>query len=94
MDDAGSPPPARRVTVVSRQGCHLCERVIGTLASLSSRHRFALEVLDLQDHPELRDRYILTIPVVRIDGRDVFDARDMTLDLGYAQLLEKLIMIG
>jgi glutaredoxin len=92
MDDAGLPLPARRVTVVSRQGCHLCERVIGTLTSLSSRYRFALEVLDLQDHPVLRDRYVLAIPVVQIDGKDVFDARDMTLDLGYARRLEKLIM--
>jgi glutaredoxin len=86
--------PARRVTVVSRQGCHLCEGVIGTLTSLSSRYSFALEVLDLEDHSELRDKYILTIPVVQIDGKDVFDARDMTLDLGYAQRLEKLVTMG
>jgi glutaredoxin len=81
----------KSVVVFSKEGCHLCERVVQTLATLAPRYEFRLEVLDLQDHPELQDEYSLTVPVVRIDDKDVFDAHDMTVDQGYVARLEELV---
>jgi len=81
----------RRVTVISKQGCHLCEKVVDALRPIASAHGLRLEVLDIDDDPKLYDRYWDTIPVVRVDGEDVFDAREMTPDSGYSKKLERLL---
>lgn len=78
----------RVVTVVSKRGCHLCDDVIGVLESLSSRHDFEVRVLDIADDRALHDRYWLTIPVVQVDGKDIFDARDFGARAGLARRLE------
>ena len=82
----------RVITVVSRKGCHLCEKVVGTLNSLSSRYNFEVKVVDIGDDPKLHDKYWLTIPAVQIDGKDVFDARHMGGEVNYATMLEQLLM--
>jgi glutaredoxin len=82
----------RAVTVVSRKGCRLCEKVAGTLDSLSQRFDLEVRVLDIDDDPKLHEKYWLTIPAVIIDGRDVFDARHMGGELNYAIILERLLM--
>lgn len=81
----------RVVTVVSKGGCHICEKVIGALEALSSRHDIEVRVLDIMDDPALHDKYWLTIPAVLIDGRDVFDARDVVPGADYAAKLETLL---
>jgi len=83
---------AKAVTVVSRKGCRLCEKVVGTLNSLSSRYDLEVKVLDIDSDPKLHEKYWLTIPAVLIDGRDVFDARHMGGELNYAVILEQLLM--
>jgi glutaredoxin len=82
----------RAVTVVSRKGCRLCEKVVGTLNSLSRRYDLEVKVVDIDEDPELHEKYWLTIPAVLIDGRDVFDARHMGGELNYAIILERLLM--
>jgi len=81
----------RVVTVVSKKGCHMCEDVVKSLDLLSSRHDFELKVLDINDDPKLHDAYWLTIPAVLIDGKDVFDARDMSPRFDYGRKLEQLL---
>ncbi len=81
----------RVVTVVSKKGCHLCERVIETLASLASRYDLDVRVVDIANDAKLVNKYFLTIPVVQIDGRDVFDGRQMTLDSSYVSVLEQAL---
>ena len=81
----------RVVTVVSKGGCHICEKVIGALEALSSRHDIEIRVLDIKDDQALHDKYWLTIPAVLIDGRDVFDARDVVPGADYAAKLEILL---
>jgi glutaredoxin len=81
----------RVVTVVSKQGCHLCEKVIDALSSLSSRYDFQVRVIDIRDNPMLHDSYWLTVPAVQVDGKDVFDARDMGPGEDYAKKLELLV---
>jgi glutaredoxin len=80
------------VTVFSKQGCHLCERVIETLESLSARLDLQVRVVNINDDPSVRIKYLLTIPVVQINGEDVFDARDMAGDASDALKLERLLV--
>ena len=82
----------RAVTVISRKGCRLCEKVVGTLNSLSQRYDLEVKVVDIDQDPDLHEKYWLTIPAVLIDGRDVFDARHMGGELNYAIILERLLM--
>ncbi len=81
----------RVVTVVSKAGCHLCEDVVSAVAALSSRYDFELRILDIRDDPKLHDKYWLTIPAVLVDGRDVFDARDMGPGSDCPRKLEMLL---
>jgi glutaredoxin len=81
----------RVVTVVSKRGCHMCEKVAEALSALSSRYDVEVRVLDIKDSQELHDKYFLTIPAVLVDGKDVFDARDMTPGPGYAKKLEQIL---
>ena len=82
----------RSVTVVSKKGCHLCEKVVATLNSLSSRFNLEVKVVDIGDDARLHDKYWLTIPAVLIDGKDVFDVRHMGGEVNYAIMLEQLLM--
>ena len=79
------------VTVFSKEGCHLCEDVIETLNSLSSRYDLQVKVVDINDDPSLHDKYWLTIPAVQVNGKDVFDARDMGGEASYAVILERVL---
>ena len=50
-----------------------------------------MRVVDINDDPKLHDKYWLTIPVVQIDGEDVFDARHLGGEAGYSIMLEQLL---
>jgi glutaredoxin len=79
----------KAVTVVSKKGCHLCERVVAALVALSAECELELKVLEIDDDGELHDRYWLTVPVVQIGGMDVFDAKEMDGD--YVRKLRRLV---
>ncbi len=79
------------VTVVSRKGCHLCERVVDALSSMSPRYDLEVRVLDISHDAKLMNKYFLIIPVVQVGGKDVFDGRDMTVDAGFVSKLEKVL---
>ena len=83
---------SRAVTVVSKKGCHLCEKVIKTLNELSPRFNLEVKVVDIGDDPVLHDKYWLTIPAVLIDGKDAFDIRHLGGEVNYAIMLEQLMI--
>jgi glutaredoxin len=59
------------VTLYTRQGCHLCTHAKETI--LATRFcDFILEEIDIDADPDLRERYTNDIPVVAINGVDVF----------------------
>lgn len=60
-----------QITVYSRQGCHLCDDA----KDLLIRHGLAPEVVDIDQDPDLRDRYTDCVPVVVIDGVERFRGR-------------------
>lgn len=60
-----------QVVVYSRRGCHLCDEA----HSLLVRHGLEPEVVDIDEHPELRERYDACVPVVTFDGKERFRGR-------------------
>ena len=58
------------ILVFSRRGCHLCEVLIEELLPLA-QGRLPVEVCDVDETPELRDRYGEHVPVVEFNGREI-----------------------
>jgi glutaredoxin len=61
------------VTVYSKPGCHLCEDAIAELRRLRSELGFELEERDIQDDEALHRAYFERIPVIALDGEELFD---------------------
>lgn len=56
------------VTLYSRQGCHLCENAETILAGLRKELDFSLEILYIDENPELEKLYGTQVPVIHING--------------------------
>jgi hypothetical protein len=61
----------RLVTLYRRDGCGLCDEAERMLARLAGRLVFAVECVDIESDEALHRRYLLEIPVVAVDGREV-----------------------
>jgi hypothetical protein len=61
-----------RVSVFHAAGCHLCERALAKVRALREELEFELEEIAIDGSPELESRYRELIPVVEIDGEQVF----------------------
>ena len=59
----------RKVTVISRTGCHLCEIAIDKINSVKDELRFELEIKLINDLPELEQEYGEQVPVIMIDNK-------------------------
>jgi glutaredoxin len=57
----------RKVTVISRTGCHLCEIAIDKINSVKNELKFELEIKLINDLPELELEYGEQVPVIMID---------------------------
>ncbi len=62
--------------VFSKGGCHLCEAVEVEIRSMTGVGT-SLTVVDIDEDKALYERYWLRVPVVRVDGEDVFEAMMM-----------------
>jgi glutaredoxin len=58
------------VTVVSRNGCHLCEVAEAEVARICAELGVPWEVTDVDADPELRDEYGEYVPVILVDGEE------------------------
>ena len=61
------------VTLYSRPGCHLCEEARAVLDRLRAETPFDVDEIDIEADDVLHARYLERIPVVAIDGEDLFD---------------------
>jgi glutaredoxin len=57
-----------KVTIYSRQGCHLCDDAHNTLESLREELKFEIEVINIDEDVELTKLYSDQVPVIHIDG--------------------------
>ena len=56
-----------RLTVLSREYCHLCEDMISALRTLQGRFSFDIQVVDVDNHPEVEAKWGDKVPVL-LDG--------------------------
>jgi glutaredoxin len=57
-----------KVTIFSRDGCHLCHDALSTLESIREELNFEIEVIDIDQDAELIKLYSDQVPVIHIDG--------------------------
>jgi glutaredoxin len=63
----------RTVTLYGRPGCHLCDDARAVLERLRAQRPFELREVDIESDDELHARYLERIPVVALDGEELFD---------------------
>lgn len=66
------------LTLITRQGCHLCEEASNDLARLLARFTelhpdkpYTVDVVDVDSDPVLRDKYSEEVPVLLLNGEQV-----------------------
>ena len=63
----------RTVTLYSRPGCHLCDDARAALERVRAQAPFTLQEVDIETDDALHARYLERIPVVALDGEELFD---------------------
>jgi glutaredoxin len=61
------------VTLYGRPGCHLCDDARAVLERVRARRPFTLEERDITLDDELHRAYLERIPVIALDGEELFD---------------------
>jgi glutaredoxin len=61
------------VTLYGRDGCHLCDEARAVLLRVREELPFALQEVDIERDDELFKRYLERIPVVCVDGEELFE---------------------
>ena len=61
------------VTLYGRPGCHLCDEVRDLLLRLRAETPFELREIDIERDDELFKRYLERIPVVTLNGQELFE---------------------
>ncbi len=56
--------PERELTVLSREWCHLCTRLIDSLEPLAAELGWVVRIVDVDRFPELDARWNELVPVV------------------------------
>ena len=63
----------RTVTLYGRDGCHLCDDARAALERVRATHPFRLDEVDIETDDALHARYLERIPVVALDGEELFE---------------------
>ena len=62
-----------QITIYQRDGCHLCEIARAQLEQLQSDYQFELEQIDIESSDHLHRLYLERIPVIALDGEELYD---------------------
>jgi len=79
----------REVTLYGRAGCHLCEEAREVLERVRAELPFALRERDIDADEALLKAYLERIPVIALDGEELFD-----LFVDEAELRRRLAYTG
>ena len=63
----------RTIVVYSKPDCHLCSDAMTTLRRLKEEYGFELTERDITAEEDLQRAYFERIPVVALDGVELFD---------------------
>jgi glutaredoxin len=61
------------ITVYSTPDCHLCVEALATLRALQAELAFVLQECDITAEERLHRAYFERIPVIALDGEELFD---------------------
>ena len=70
---AEAPAPLPDLVLYGRPGCHLCDDARAVLERVRAAHPFRLREVDIEADAGLLKRYLERIPVVSLDGEELFD---------------------
>jgi glutaredoxin len=71
----------RTVTLYGKPGCCLCDEAKDVVASVRAERPFDLEEVDVSLDPGMNHRYGERIPVVAVDGEELFEYHVAAEDL-------------
>lgn len=63
----------REIVLYGRRGCHLCDEARTTLERIRVELPFALVERDIERDDTLLKAYLERIPVIALDGEELFD---------------------
>jgi len=63
----------RTVTLYRRAGCHLCDEARAALDRIRADQPFRLQEIDIESDDALLARYLERIPVIALEGEELFD---------------------
>jgi glutaredoxin len=66
-------PMTPEITVYTRPDCHLCADAIAALRALQGELGFSLRERDIDRDETLQRAYFERIPVIALDGEELFD---------------------
>ncbi|MEE9445496.1 MAG: glutaredoxin family protein [Cocleimonas sp.] len=55
-----------------REGCHLCEQVSASLFRLQQELGYKIKQIDIDEDPELQEKYNVDVPVVMVQNEVIF----------------------
>jgi hypothetical protein len=61
------------VILYGRAGCHLCEEALTIVERVRAAQPFDLEIVDIEGDDALLLRYLERIPVVAVEGQELFE---------------------
>ena len=61
------------ITLYGRPGCHLCDDARAVLERIRAEAPFELVERDIEADDDLLRRYLERIPVIALDGEELFD---------------------
>jgi len=73
------------VTIYSKPGCHLCDEAKAVLLKVRRQEPFALQEVNIEEHPEAFAAFKEEVPVIFVAGRKAFKYR-----VGERELLRRL----
>ena len=62
-----------QVTLYGKPGCHLCDDARAVVERVRAAHPFELREVDVSLDPELNRAYGERIPVLELDGEELFE---------------------
>ena len=72
-----------KVIIYSRPGCHLCEEAKAAMCAAGCPGEYTLDEVNIENDPELMERYKDDIPVITFNGVEAFSTRIRRNFAGY-----------
>jgi glutaredoxin len=63
----------KTLVLYGKPDCHLCDEARAALVRLRAEHPFQLVEKDITEDDDLHRRYLERIPVIALDGEELFD---------------------